>query len=316
MKKKITYSLLVLTIIGCFLIFFFQNKNRNESAADNEAEPPHGNISSTNEVAAHHPSTKNNLSSEPQISSSDRIKQERLSALAKALSEYSKQIPQPIEFYGKVVDENMQPVEGAGVSFIYNTYRPESSTNASTVSDINGLFSISGVNGITLSVSVGKQGYYALQSIQQFVYLTPPGSEPFHPDSNNPIVFNLRKRGNGVELITSQHGMQPDFVVSAPKDGTPILVDLLQQKIGDSGQIKIQSWLEVDSTTGRTKLWQLKLFISDGGFVEENDQFPFQAPENGYIPELEFPMPDADGNIHFGISQKKYYFAFGSPRLY
>lgn len=137
----------------------------------------------------------------------------------------------------------------------------------------------------------------------------------YQPNPLQPEIFHLRKKGLGTDLITSQYGVIPDFTVTAPKDGTPIWVDMLQRNAGDSGQMQIQLWNEIDQAARAIKVWRLRLSMPDGGFLEENDEFPFEAPDNGYQSVLEFPSPDST-SVHFGISHKTYYIVFGQPRKY
>lgn len=55
--------------------------------------------------------------------------------------------------------------------------------------------------------------------------------------------------------------------------------------------------------------------IPDGGFVEENEEFPFEAPENGYQPVMEFNFQQGQTNwtIHL---KDDYYIKFGNPARY
>ena len=51
-------------------------------------------------------------------------------------------------------------------------------------------------------------------------------------------MFHLRKKGSRVALITSQNGVKSYIAVAAPLDGSPVLVDLLEQKSGGrQGQV-------------------------------------------------------------------------------
>lgn len=59
------------------------------------------------------------------------------------------------------------------------------------------------------------------------------------PDPNNPVIFHFRKKGEGVDLITSQYGVQPYLGVSAPRDGSPVRVDFFDRKVGQGGQLEI-----------------------------------------------------------------------------
>jgi hypothetical protein len=55
--------------------------------------------------------------------------------------------------------------------------------------------------------------------------------------------------------------------------------------------------------------------IPDGGFVEQNEAFPFQAPEAGYQPTIEFHFKSGETNWATTL-QRQYYIAFGQPRRY
>src|SRR6185312_6264275 len=73
-------------------------------------------------------------------------------------------------------------------------------------------------------------------------------------------------------------------------------VDLLHQKTGDGPLVIIAKKpefpahggiIESFSPSDGAKLasatnWSLTMTISDGGFIEENDEFAFNPPENGY----------------------------------
>lgn len=67
-----------------------------------------------------------------------------------------------IEFYGKVVDENSNPVAGAQISFHWVEVPDETGNRtAMTESDTEGLFSLRGQRGLNLGVSVSKESYYS-----------------------------------------------------------------------------------------------------------------------------------------------------------
>ena len=108
----------------------------------------------------------------------------------------------PIEFYGKVVDENSNPVVGAKVTFSWIETPEETGTRSSAAeSDAEGLFSLHGARGPSLRVSVDKEGYYSSRK-------NPPGFkygsfaiDDFSPDPRNPVIFHLWKKGKGEALI-------------------------------------------------------------------------------------------------------------------
>ena len=223
----------------------------------------------------------------------------------------------PIEFYGKVVDEKMQPVPGAAVYCQWNDTSRTGTSETNLVSDLDGRFSLAGVTGKRLQVRVSKSGYYTSISSNRVSFEYARTYEPeFHrPDIANPVLFHLRKQGPGTELITSQRGVVPRLGVSSDAAGQVTMVDLLQQKVGSEGQLRFQKWWEPkDFKVGKNN-WAIRIEIPDGGFIEHNDEYPFLAPESGYQPMFEFRFSKNDTNWVGGIN-RKYYIRFGSPPRY
>ncbi len=219
---------------------------------------------------------------------------------------------QPIEFYGKVVDENSNPVAGAKIQFHWaSMLEDDASSNSATESDSEGLFSLHGKQGGSLTVWVSKKGYLSLQGGQKgFSYAV--DSEKHSPDPQTPVMFFLRKKGEGVELITSDHGVRPNLVLRVPTNGIPIRVDFFQKQISPSGQLEISQhkppWRDATE-------WSFRIAIPDGGLIENNDEFQFEAPEAGYqsVVELHFKKSETNWITHFA---KNYYIAFGKARTY
>jgi hypothetical protein len=216
----------------------------------------------------------------------------------------------PIEFYGQVVDENTNPVEGATIQFRWSGFSDKVSTST-TESDVGGLFSLHGKNGRSLDVSVSKAGYYNSRK-DKTGFLYSLGPDIYSPDPQNPVVFNLHKKGQGVELITSENGMQSDVSVRIPKDNTTVRVDFFQKQASATGQLQIRQ--NKPPWQGATN-WSFNLSISDGGLVENQDEFQFAAPESGYQPTVEYDFTKGETNwtTH---AIKQFYITFGQPREY
>lgn len=216
----------------------------------------------------------------------------------------------PISFYGKVIDQNTNPVPDAEIHFLWTDLSRNGTTETNTQSDVNGFFGLSGVRGRVLEVRVSKLGYYtSRRGTIGFDY-----GDGYQPDGN-PVEFLLRKQGTGVELVTSGYGVTPDFPVSAPRNGTPVMVDILNRKVASDGQLEIlqvkPEYLEAKKATA----WRFRMEIRNGGFVEHNDEFPFEAPENGYQPVVDFDFKLGETNWTTML-ERQYYIAFGQPRRY
>jgi hypothetical protein len=233
------------------------------------------------------------------------------------LAQWRSQVQPPIEFYGLVVDENNQPVEGANAEMIWSTFQPEASFKTNKLTRADGLFSLQDVSGGQLEVNISKPGCYSLKKGNEnfFNYITLPGYVPFHPDRAQPVVFHLKRKGGGVELITSRQNREPWFPVSLPRDGRPVQVDLVARKIATNGTLELsQVKPELEKVRGATE-WSFELAIPDGGLIEQNDELPFLAPEEGYAPEAVYRFKKTETNWSSEI-KKSYYIRFGNPVRY
>lgn len=212
----------------------------------------------------------------------------------------------PVEFYGETVDESNQPVADATADLVLteSPATPNGIVETNLQSDTQGLFYFGGAIGKMLQVSVYKKGYNSTKNSRiNFDYAD------YQPNPNKPEVFHLRKKGAGADLISAVLNVQ------GPRDGTPVGVDFLNKSFGGSGPMQMsqtkppyESWKEATE-------WSFRMTIPDGGFVEENDEFPFEAPVNGYQPtiDFDFKVDQPDWKTSF---TKSYYIVFGNPPCY
>ena len=213
-----------------------------------------------------------------------------------------------IEFYGKVVDENSNAVAGATASFHWvETPTPEGNRTATNESDAEGSFSLHGQRGLSLSVSVSKEGYYASRRDNDtFVYGSLQGTK-FSPDPQNPVIFNLRKKGKGESLVESDF---PGFahIAQLHHDGTPVELDLYKgaQVPAGNGQLKLEFWRAITNQNANIFDWKCELAVPGGGLVETPEEFAFAAPDAGYQPSIVIDMLATNENWQ-GEIRSKYY---------
>ena len=168
------------------------------------------------------------------------------------------------------MDESNNVLAGAHITFHWvEIPTSEGNRTATTESDAGGFFSLLNQRGLDLMISVGKEGCYTSKS-------TPDGfhyaleNDVWQPDPKNPVVFKLRKKGQGAELITSAKGMRSDVWVRVPKDDTPVRVDFFQKHVSPTGQLEIS---QIKPPWQAATNWSFKLGIADGGLVENQDVF-------------------------------------------
>ena len=237
---------------------------------------------------------------ETELSSEEKIK--------KVLEKYIVSIT----FYGKVVDEKGNPVEGATAFFSVNDLSENSATPFEIKSDDEGLFSLRNVKGGGTSVRVFKDGHYT--SPTEYRYFDYNRESASHvPDANNPVIFQLRKKGEAAELVHREK------LFTFTIDGTVHYIDLLTGKkyVGGSsqGDFSVRIIRSQKSSNDRFD-WEVVLeAVGDGGFIESTEEFMLQAPEDGYQPVIHigYNAPDANWRSE---ERRKFYLRSRAGKFY
>jgi len=100
------------------------------------------------------------------------------------------QYKRPIEFYGMVVDDVGDPIQGATVGV--SIAGPDGDKRIRLESDGAGRFKIQNQNGKRIRVGVGKRGYSSSSQSAGYFEFAEFFAETFHePDPNTPVVFVL-----------------------------------------------------------------------------------------------------------------------------
>ncbi len=220
----------------------------------------------------------------------------------------------PITFYGKVVDETGVLIEGASIFFSWSDLSDKGASTANTVSDGEGLFSLTGKKGKGLLVDVKKSGYYQRHEdrLRGFEYADFSAADYYQSDRDHPVIFHLLKQGQIDPLLTGH------IRTKIPTDGTPVRFDLLQKgRRSDDGQFEISAVTNTEDYPPRTYDWSTTFFIRNGGLQEFTDiEFPFTAPTEGYqTSRVQIDMPKSAPHWIRGID-KTYFIQFGNPPKY
>lgn len=206
----------------------------------------------------------------------------------------------PIELYGRVEDQHGKPVPEATVK-LYPVDNPSGTASASAVvmaSDSEGNFSVKGLHGASMGVSVSKKGY---------VYISPlggPSSETtvyYAHDSKSgkrysnprtPLVLRLLNPGPIEPLV---YVRQKRWKIAL--DGTPCIIALDSEDGKGSHQIEFKLW---SNTLDRDKPgangydafdWTFEARIPGGGIIWNDNDLNFEAPEAGYKEMIRYHLP-------------------------
>jgi hypothetical protein len=211
----------------------------------------------------------------------------------------------PITFYGRVLDQNNQPIAGASVKLAANDKPLLSPSEYHRTTDSGGLFSISGIVGLTLLVEVSKPGYRIVPADEppptsSGVFEFGLGTHPHQPDKKRPVVFRLLRIGNLEPLV--KVGRQT-FPVSV--DGSQAVISLDSH---GGHAVVLHCWSsEGTRPPGQRQYdWRMEVAVQNGGIVRRNGGF--EAPEQGYLVQEVIDMPASLPRGRWDTAAQRSYF--------
>lgn len=132
------------------------------------------------------------------------------------------------------------------------------------------------MTGKGLTVQVSKAGYkhYLAKNRFSFEYAMFADPKYLVPERTHPVVFVLRKDREAEPLVVHENqeaelqpGQSKSFALGP--SGASVTVE----RLPDTGQ--------------DPRSWSARVSVSGGGVALTTDEFPFEAPESGYVPSLE-----------------------------
>ena len=226
------------------------------------------------------------------------------------IMEMTKKMDARINFYGKVLDDHDQPVQGAEVMLQISRFSPNPAAvwtavvGLSLKTDKDGNFMVHGERGSSLFVAKIKKEHYDTSPFghtktERGFHYDQELHVPYVPDSQNPVVYHLRKKGleafllkggGGFEFISEESGWYkgrdyfregPAFAMKESElarptvYGRPVVCDLRAQATLDP----------------RSGAWTVVLAPGNPeGGVQSSDQLLYEAPTTGYQPSLTFKV--------------------------
>lgn len=215
----------------------------------------------------------------------------------------------PINFYGKVVDEDCNPVGGATAKCIWTDLSSKGTSTAEVTSDARGLFSLTGKTGKFLEVRVRKNGYYSYLSNRfSFEYAAFFESNYHQPDANNPVVFRLRKQGEIPKELVARETM-----MGIAPTGQPHYIDLRTTRKSSEAQAAIAVRITRTAPKEQKRYdWSASIEgVNGAGLIESEDEFMFEAPQDGYKPAYSYRFAEGSPDWENKLKRKYYVTAEG-----
>ena len=197
--------------------------------------------------------------------------------------------------YGKVIDQNGQPVAGVDVTggvmiFDWNTPDGERPEKYKTQTDTNGLFEFTGLRGSDWFVNVAMEGY----EMNYRVGWSGPRGGPHGTQSSptNRAVLTMWKLRGAEPMVHTE------IQAGLACDGIPRSFNLLTgQKLPSGGDLVatlIRNPVDIDRRKHFD--WNLTLSVPEGGLIERNGGYANEAPEKGYQQTITIGMPANTNN--------------------
>jgi hypothetical protein len=208
----------------------------------------------------------------------------------------------PIEFYGKVIDQDGNPIPSVKVilsvrwthELMPGAARDEFNRFQLTT-DAQGLFTLRGTVGSLLSVvALEKDGYDPSPRgmRQSFWYWAVTPDVKYNADEHQPEVFRMWKKSGAESLI------RKGIAAALLYDGSPTILDLVEGSVGTSGDLRVMLVRNPHHIVlgQRNYEWTLTIESSDGGLIASNDEQMYRAPSSGYQRQIVVQMAASDPN--------------------
>jgi hypothetical protein len=185
----------------------------------------------------------------------------------------------PIRFYGKVIDEEGNPVKGAKIFYGWTSML--GSPEAETKSGADGVFKITGIRGKVLEVIPSHPDYHFSRQTNRTAFDYAAFYEPHYhvPDAKNPVVFKMVRKGVPEPLIEFERRFvefNQDRILEIKLPGKLTLVWKLLESRWDHDPAK--------------RLWKAELRVEGAQLQQCLEEFPRLAPAQGYKPQIDLDL--------------------------
>jgi len=209
----------------------------------------------------------------------------------------------PIEFYGRVVDQDQQPISGVEVEVGWTDMSPSGSSTRRLVTGADGRFSMRGERGKALVVHwLRKKGYEEAKASNRYGFEYAAFWEPTYHESDpdKPVIFHLRRKGEAEPMV--KHG---PTLFAARTDGEPTAFEIEAGRKVPSGGGDIALRLVRGPKEGKRFDWGVTVeAVGGAGLVHSDAEFMATAPTEGYQSVWSFTQSAVDEDYQSEIKVK------------
>jgi len=212
----------------------------------------------------------------------------------------------PIEFWGKVVDQDDKPLDEVRIEYDYAiehgnllgvAWSDQERRTGKALTDRDGLFSIRGLKGHRLSIlSLNKESYqFRSKEVLIFDFYGSNPSGKFIPNQQKPVTFTLVHKDQVEPLVQSRGSLRVDGV------GTSERWNLWTGEAGPDGELAVTLKAALPGGLSSSARWSAKLQIIGGGIIEASwSEDVRRAPESGYLADVDYPEKEQKQGYRIG----------------
>jgi hypothetical protein len=206
-----------------------------------------------------------------------------------------------VKFYGKFVDQYQQPVPGVKVEVVYDFYVTTdfignaaakenwSSGALEVVSDEHGCFTVSGFKASRIKFpTIEKEGYALPDRYVSSMVFGGRNKDDYTPDANNPVLYQLWKKGSPAPLIYVEQRIRLE------PDTTAVSFNWLTGQTWPGTNQSADALLHLERHYSADlphfmHQWTLTLIaLNDSGWQETKDPHMRLLPETGFQNALQY----------------------------
>jgi len=304
MKNRLWIYIFIIVVIG--LLFWLRSKHETTISQQPPETVQMNNQSSRGAIITQQPVPNTSLV----VTSSTNFRPFATNHpnVTEALERFVESRNKPIDFYGRFIDQNSNSIADVNITInikqvimpvgSFQGYVDSKYISIAKTSDADGRFELHDEKGENFGFGAITKNGYVLSS------KAPRGFGGSIGTYDDPIIFKMQKTGESQKLIS--HYLSR---IGIPVDGQPVQFDLFNgAKVPSDGQliVHVERNPQILPPGNVGYDWTAEFEIPNGGMVTNNDEFMYQAPENGYQETYKVEMPKDARNWTTTLNQQFY----------
>ncbi len=222
------------------------------------------------------------------------------------------------EFYGLVIDQDGKPIPDAEVQINTRAYKRSVGLKLDytrddfirkeevVFTDATGRFKFDDGYGSGLTIKeISKAGYVSARGKKNIIFLSTSGGK-HKPDSSNPVVYTMWKKAGAEPLIKEEFSFK--FSRGDPPQGVSLREGRWIKTNTKDADLIISASMGDPNPNQRYRFdWEMAITVVNGGLIETNDVFPFEAPEAEYKESFSFSKELTSSGWASSMSDKIFY---------